>query len=112
MSEHKKGEPRAEILSEARRAILKWIDQYHEEHGHSPSERDIADGLGLTQPPVRHHLRRLRRAGLIGLKRKTPRSVVVTELGRSILRELSAARSISEENSADPSARSRREENQ
>ncbi len=66
------------IPSRRQRAIIQAIEEYVQEHGCSPSNREIAGRAGLASASsVSHHLRKLRAAGLVSYDDGCPRTVTV-----------------------------------
>ena len=49
-----------------RQTILDYIVRYKQEHsGNSPSQREIAEAVGITHKAVRNHLEKLKAEGRI-----------------------------------------------
>jgi repressor LexA len=69
------------------RTIIQVIEAYAQEHGCSPSNRDIAERAGLVSPSsVSHHLQKLRAAGLVSYDDGCPRTVTVLRPGLPVPR--------------------------
>ena len=69
--------------TDQRLAVLKYIADYREAFGYSPSMREIADDLEIASTStVAFHLGILRARGLITQKDRTPRTIVLTQKGR------------------------------
>jgi repressor LexA len=82
-----------DVPTARQRTIVQIIEAYRQEHGCSPSHRDIADQAGLASPSsVNHHLRQLRDAGLVSYDDGCPRTVTVTRPGLRAARPAGQAR--------------------
>jgi repressor LexA len=71
--------------------ILEFIHRFCNEHAHSPSIREIGEGVGLSSSSTVHgHLVRLRDQGLIIFKDNSTRSIVLpgAKAGVQILNEV------------------------
>ena len=69
-------------LTDKQRLIYDYILYFQEEHGYSPSVREIGDHMGLKSPSTVHfHLKGLREAGLIHQAEGKTRSITVPEEG-------------------------------
>lgn len=65
--------------------IFDFIVAFIESNGYSPSYREIASAVGLrSASTVLHHLEALASKGLIGYRRRTPRSIHIKSRDRSI----------------------------
>lgn len=65
-------------LSKAQQKTLNAIRNYIDEHGISPSFRDVSELRGLASTStVQMHFKRLQKAGAITLRQGVPRSVQV-----------------------------------
>ena len=64
-----------------RDSILAFIIAYHEEHGFSPTMREIASGIGVASVGCVHkHINSLKEAGLLrGTENQTPRALAVNK---------------------------------
>lgn len=63
--------------------VLDFTVAYIDEHGYSPSYREIMEGCGMASlQTVRTRLRDLREAGLIDFADKMARTITITERGR------------------------------
>lgn len=45
--------------------IVAYIGGYRDEHGYSPTVREIAAAVGLSSSGVYHHLEQLRKSGVV-----------------------------------------------
>lgn len=73
------------IPTQRQLVVLRFIAEYHERNGHSPSIRDILFPLGIkTLRGVTVHLDALQHKGLI-TRGSSARSMVVTPAGREAL---------------------------
>jgi len=67
--------------------MLAFISDYHASHGYSPTMREIGNALHYeSTATVSHHLRALKRKGLMTLGRNQPRTMVLTDEGRERVR--------------------------
>lgn len=64
-------------LTERQREIYLFILHYQENHGYSPSIRDICKGVFLSQPSVTRHIDNLIKLGYIEYTPKVARSIVI-----------------------------------
>ncbi len=65
-------------LTPTQKKALDWILAYREEHGKSPSIRDIMRGLNLSSPaPVQASLERLKSKGYVDWKAGATRGIVI-----------------------------------
>lgn len=65
-----------------REAILRYIADFAMRQGHSPSVREVAEGVSLTSTStVAAHLRRLHETNLIDYYPFCPRSIRLTDAG-------------------------------
>lgn len=65
-------------LTPQQRKMLEWIEAYIDRHRISPSNEEIADGLGYrSKSPVTYHLKGLQAAGYIQFQPKVPRSIQI-----------------------------------
>jgi repressor LexA len=72
------GRPGSHVLTARRRRILEVIQEYAAANGCSPSDRDIADGVGLkSTSSIHHHLVKLKAAGYVSYEEGAPRTVRV-----------------------------------
>ena len=62
-------------MTDRQAEILTYAREYWEVHGYSPSEYEIAQNLGISQPAVSGHLVVLEAAGVI--RRPTARRPIV-----------------------------------
>ena len=67
-------------LTPRQREIYLFIDQYHEDHGFSPTQEEIAEGTSISRATLREHLFWLERKGYISQKENTPRSITIISL--------------------------------
>jgi repressor LexA len=68
--------PRSHVLTPRQRTILQFIAEYAAANGCSPSDRDIADGVGLkSTSSVHYHLVQLKAAGYVTYEEGAPRTV-------------------------------------
>lgn len=66
------------VLTDRRRRILQFIEEYAAANGCSPSDREIAHGAGLkSASSAQYHLVKLRDAGYVGYEEGAPRTVKV-----------------------------------
>src|SRR5580704_10721595 len=64
------------VLTWRRRKILRVIEEYATAHGCSPSNREIAEAVGLkSASSVLHHLRELKAEGFLSYEDGSPRTV-------------------------------------
>ena len=62
--------------------ILMAIDSYTNEHGFSPSVRDLCRILGISSPgAMKYRLKKLRDGGMLDYKDKMPRTIRLTRAG-------------------------------
>ncbi len=74
-------------LGDKPQRILKFIQDFVEEHGYPPSIRDIAAGCNISSTSVvAYNLNILEKAGLIRRDREVSRAVEVLESRRSVVR--------------------------
>jgi SOS-response transcriptional repressor LexA len=74
--------PRAVVLAETGRRILRFLRAYHAEHSWMPTVREMADGLGIASTStVAFHLDRLERGGWIVQERGQARCIRLTLKG-------------------------------
>lgn len=66
---------------DANDGVLRMIAEYRDEHGYSPTTREIAAALGLAPSTVSGHVHRLARRGLLAVEPRRPRGVSVTGEG-------------------------------
>jgi DNA-binding MarR family transcriptional regulator len=59
-------------------SLYKFIKGYKEEHEYPPTQQEIAEGFGVTQPAIAYHLQRLEKLGLC--KRDGRHRISLTEL--------------------------------
>ncbi|MCD8211405.1 MAG: transcriptional repressor LexA [Oscillospiraceae bacterium] len=65
-------------ISPKQRQIYEYIDEFSQQHGYSPSVREIAAHVGLSSPATVHfHLKSLRDAGLISQEEGKTRTLKV-----------------------------------
>lgn len=74
--------PRPEVqpagLTRRRREILLVIDDLIEEHGYSPTFREIMSAIGIHSPSTLHvHLHALKSTGWIDFEPRSPRTIRV-----------------------------------
>jgi repressor LexA len=83
----------SKVLTWRQRKIIQAIEEYTQDHGCSPSNRDIAQRAGLAGPSsVSHHLRKLRAAGWVNYDDACPRTVTVLPPDRRATRSAGRAR--------------------
>lgn len=70
-------------LTDRQAEILKYIIRYKEDHGMSPSFREIAEGNGITVKGASDHVQALIRKGYLSSREKLSRSIVVLRLPES-----------------------------
>jgi SOS-response transcriptional repressor LexA len=69
-------------LSERQRAILRFVQEYMQEHKHPPSTREIGQGVGISSTSnVIYHVKRLVDYGYLGKQPGTSRTVIVLAAG-------------------------------
>lgn len=66
---------------EANDRVLRMIAEYRDEHGHSPTVREIADAMGIATGTAAGHVKRLARRGLLAVEPRRPRGISMTEKG-------------------------------
>src|SRR5215470_18381117 len=72
------GPGRGKVLPWRRRKVFLVIQEYVEANGCSPSNREIAQAVGLkSASSVHHHLKKLKDAGLVTYDPRFPRTVRV-----------------------------------
>lgn len=59
--------------------ILSFISSYIEEHGYSPSMRDVANAVGLSISPTKHRLDNLRKSGEVTFEDGIARTIRVVQ---------------------------------
>ena len=59
--------------------IVAYLRDYSHDHGYPPTQREIAQHIGVNYSTIWHHLDRLRRAGRVTWRHRSPRSVRVTQ---------------------------------
>lgn len=64
-------------LAERQGEALGFIERYRADAGYSPSYREIADYMGISEKAVRLHLDALERKGYIRRRAKVSRTIVV-----------------------------------
>lgn len=64
-------------ITERDKDILNFICGFMEQHGYSPSIREIGAGVYLSKPVVQRHLWRLVECGYISIEPRTARSIVL-----------------------------------
>ncbi len=60
----------------SRRMIVRFVREFAQREGHSPSQREIAEGIGLAVSTVSHHLSALQQAGVLHRGAGQPRTIV------------------------------------
>lgn len=60
----------------SRRKIVRFVREFAQREGHSPSQREIAEGVGLAVSTVSYHLSALQQAGVLLRGACQPRTVV------------------------------------
>lgn len=55
--------------------VFNFIAAFHQQHGHAPSQREIAKGCWMSQTTVRYHLRKLHEEGRIIYRAGTMRGL-------------------------------------
>lgn len=69
-------------LSERQKAILRFVQDYMQEHRHPPSTREIGQGVGISSTSnVIYHINRLIDYGYLSKQRGTSRTVMVLAAG-------------------------------
>ena len=64
--------------------VLRFVRNFLQEHGYSPTVREIAKGCGWTSTNTpAYHLRNLEADGFLKMEPGTARSIVLTEKGRA-----------------------------
>lgn len=70
---------------ERRLMVLRFVKRFREEHGYSPSLREICEGVGLRSPGNMHAvLEDMRERGLV-VGGNLPRTLTLTEAGEELL---------------------------
>lgn len=81
----KKGRPLSAEMTPALRSTLVYLVDYRNRYGFSPSERDIAAALGISQNGARTRLQALERRGMIRRSQRVRhRSIQVTQEGVAV----------------------------
>lgn len=70
-------------LTDRQAEILNYIIRYKEDHGMSPTIREIGDGNGITVKGASDHVQALIRKGYLSSREKLSRSIVVLKLPES-----------------------------
>lgn len=74
------------MLSDRQRAILRFVQEYMQQHGHPPAIRDIGCGVGISSnSTVFYHIKRLIERGYMVKQPGGNRTLVVLDTG---LREI------------------------
>ena len=69
-------------LSARQKAILRFVEDYVQEHRHPPSTREIGQGVGISSTSnVIYHINRLVDYGYLSKQRGTSRTVTVLAAG-------------------------------
>ncbi|HWB01618.1 MAG TPA: transcriptional repressor LexA [Verrucomicrobiales bacterium] len=70
-------------LSDRQATVLQFLQEFHEHHGHAPTEREIQEGMGFKSKSVaRHYLSMLERKGAIELQPGKARGLILPEARR------------------------------
>lgn len=64
--------------------VLRYVAEYRAREGMSPSQREIAKGLNISQSATRSRLKGLTRRGLIRSTPRRLRSLMITTDGMSL----------------------------
>lgn len=65
--------------------VLGGIDLLTRKYGYPPTAREIGEAVGLQYTSVQHHIKYLWDQGLVAKERYMPRTLTITEKGRSYL---------------------------
>ncbi|MEO8611414.1 MAG: hypothetical protein ABI690_26185 [Chloroflexota bacterium] len=69
-------------LSARQKAILRFVQDYMQQHKHPPSTREIGEGVGISSTSnVIYHVNRLVDYGYLSRQRGTSRTVIVLAAG-------------------------------
>lgn len=66
-------------MTATRARVLAAIRDLSAELGHSPSQREIADRVGLCLSTTAYHVGELAKAGAIKRRPNSPRTITITE---------------------------------
>ncbi len=77
-------------LSERQRSLLLFIEEYVEEYGRPPTNREIGNGMGIPSTGhVDYHLKALEKKGFISREQRTSRGIrVLSSLREGMLTEI------------------------
>ena len=74
------------LVSARQRAILQFVYDYPQQHGHAPAIRDIGRGVGISSTSnVIYHVNRLVVKGYLSKGQGTSRTIVLLEAGYRLL---------------------------
>jgi repressor LexA len=62
-------------LSPRQAEIRRFIGDYHQEKGYSPTLREISEGVGLSISTIVEHVKAMRAKGAIAWEPGSPRSI-------------------------------------
>jgi SOS-response transcriptional repressor LexA len=67
------------LTGETTELVFGFIDEFIQQKGHAPSQREIARGCYLAQSSVRYHLAKLQAEGRINYDRGKARALSVSQ---------------------------------
>ncbi|CAM3733882.1 LexA repressor [Mesobacillus zeae] len=68
-------------MNTTKRNILMFITNYIEEHGYSPSFREVGEAVGLlSTSSIHHHLTALKKSGYITFIERSPRTIRILKV--------------------------------
>jgi repressor LexA len=82
----------AKRVTDRQRDVLEYIAKYHDEHGYSPSIRDIAASFDCSVKGAYDHVVALEKKGLIDREKNRSRVILLAQRGRQLLKISEPAR--------------------
>jgi len=76
----------AKRVTDRQRDVLEFISKYHDEHGYSPSIRDIAGNFDCSVKGAYDHVVALEKKGLIDREKNRSRVILLAQRGRQLLK--------------------------
>ncbi|MBE2266791.1 MAG: helix-turn-helix domain-containing protein [Anaerolinea sp.] len=67
------------MLGNSSLRVYAFIKEYFEQFGYAPTMQEIADATGLRKSTVSYHLYRLDQAGVIRMRRRRQRGIVLNK---------------------------------